>query len=302
MRKRNRMIKKLVSLVCAFTAAIAISPIGTIEANAEETATEKRYQLEAELCSQDDANELSIGDSVYASGQVKDMVEGRYLSSDEWGFYSDENMKDFLDENGLPLRCYSELSNKENALEDAVAFDKQIPEEAFGKYVYYFLGAYGAENDLLDLNLFRSKYPVTAWDNKGNYTVSLNDDNKSVTVFAIWKGKSVSIPSTIKVNGKSYKINAVGDYAIEEVERKSLTSVSLDSGITKIGKEAFKGAGKLKAITIKGNVTSIGKNAFAGINKNAVIKIKASKKNYDKIVKKIKAAGAPKTVKFKRVA
>lgn len=300
MRKRNRMIKKLVSLVCAFTAAIAISPVGAIEANAEETATEKRYQLEAELCSQDDANELSIGDYVHASGQVKDMVEGRYLSSDEWMFYSDEIMKEALEEMGVPHIFYSESS--ENSLEDAVAFEKQIPEEAFGKYVYYVLGAYCIENEQTIVETFRSKYRVTAWDSKQNYTVSLNDDNKSVTVFAIWNGKSVSIPSTIKVNGKSYKIKAVGDYAIEEVERKSLTSVSLDSGITKIGKEAFKDAGKLKYITIKGNVTSIGKNAFAGINKNAVFKIKASKKNYDKIVKRIKASGAPKTVKFKRVA
>ena len=46
---------------------------------------------------------------------------------------------------------------------------------------------------------------------------------------------------------------------------------------------------------------SIGKNAFSGINKKAVFKIKATKANYKKIVSKIKKAGAPKTVTYKRI-
>ena len=67
-----------------------------------------------------------------------------------------------------------------------------------------------------------------------------------------------------------------------------------------IGKNAFANDSKLKTISLKGAVKSVGKNAFKGINKKATITIKASKANYKKTVKAIKASSIAKTVKFKR--
>lgn len=299
--KRNCMVKKMISLVCVVTALITMEPSVTLQA-AEEVPSEDKYLLEAELCQQDNSYELSVGDYVMATGNLKDTEEQRYLESSEWGFCSYEEMKAAMDELGLPLCYYSNYDKKDQSMKDAVAFDGTIPKEAFGKYVYYWLGGYSLKDGTIIMDVFRSKYKVTAWDDKGNYTVSLNDNNKTVSVFSVCDGKSINFPSSIEINGKKYKINAVGDYALEDSEKNTLTSISLSSGITVVGKDAFQGAGKLKSITIKGNLTSVGKNAFAGINKKAVIKIKASEKNYDKIVKKIKKSGVPKSVKFKRIS
>lgn len=100
--------------------------------------------------------------------------------------------------------------------------------------------------------------------------------------------RSVSVPSAIKVNGKKYKINAVGSYALEESAKKELTSVTLSSGITSIGKESFKGAGKLKTIFICGNLTSVGKDAVAGINKKLYLKLKHQRRTMIKSLRELR--------------
>lgn len=301
MIKRNQLVKKVVSVVCSIVAIVSMSPIGTVQAKAQEINAQEQYQLVAELCQQDQYSELTVGDYVCAVGDLKDAA-GNIMDASEWEFCSYADMKDVFDEMGAPLCYYSAYDDKDRSYEDAVAFSGQIPKEAFGKYIYYWLGAYSHKDGSVTMNLFRSKYTVTAWDAKKSYTVGVNEDNKTVSIFTIWSGRSVSVPSAIKVNGKKYKINTVGSYALEESAKKELTSLTLSSGITAIGKESFKGAGKLKTIFISGNLTSVGKDAFAGINKKAVFKIKASKKNYDKIVKRIKKCGVPKTVTFKGVS
>ena len=180
-----------------------------------------------------------------------------------------------------------------------VAFSGTVPEEAFGKTVYNYCGAYLVKDTQNAVFTYApSKYNVTQWDRTKSYTVDRNDDGKSVTVFTIQNskksGKKIMFPS-------SMKITSIGDYALENDKGTGLTEVTLPSTITSIGKEAFKGAKNLKTITIKGNVKSIGKNAFSGVNKKAVFKIKATEANYKKIVSKIKKAGAPKTATYKRV-
>ena len=135
--------------------------------------------------------------------------------------------------------------------------------------------------------IFHSKYHVTKWDDSKSYTVDRNNDGKSVTVFTIQNskktGKKITFPSSIKVNGKNYKITDIGNYALDNEKGTGLTAVTLPSTINTIGKEAFKGAKNLKSITIKGNLKSVGNNAFSGINKKAVFKIKATEANYKKI-------------------
>lgn len=97
------------------------------------------------------------------------------------------------------------------------------------------------------------------------YTVSVKGLSKKV--------KRVTIPKTVKIYGKAFKVVA-------------------------IEKKAFFKQSKLKKIVIKSRtITKIGSKAFAKINKKASVTVpKAKKKQYKKLLKK---AGLSKKVKIK---
>ena len=109
--------------------------------------------------------------------------------------------------------------------------------------------------------------------------------------------KKAVVPDTITVNGTKLKVTAVGASAF--AGNKKIKTVTLGKNITKIGTKAFYKAKNLSQITVNGNtIKSIGKNAFSGVKKNCKITVQAKdKKQYNKIVKLIKKAGAKK-VKF----
>lgn len=109
--------------------------------------------------------------------------------------------------------------------------------------------------------------------------------------------KKAVVPDTITVNGTKLKVTAVGASAF--AGNKKIKTVTLGKNITKIGTKAFYKAKNLSQITVNGNtIKSIGKNAFSGLKKNCKITVLAKdKKQYKKIVKLIKKAGAKK-VKF----
>ncbi len=108
--------------------------------------------------------------------------------------------------------------------------------------------------------------------------------------------KSVSVPSTVKINGYTFKVTSVGKNAFKN--NKKLTKVTIGANVTKIGANAFSGCKKLKKITVKSKkLKSVGKNALKNIHKKAVIKVpKAKKKAYKKV---FKGKGQKKTVKIK---
>ena len=124
-------------------------------------------------------------------------------------------------------------------------------------------------------------------------TVSFNgDENKNA--------KTLKVPETIKdENGIAYTVTEIGKGAYKG--RKKLKKVVIPKTVKAIRKNAFKGCGKLSKITIYADsLTTIEKGAFSGISKDATITIKASSKSkYNKLIKKIKKAGA-KNAKFKR--
>ena len=109
--------------------------------------------------------------------------------------------------------------------------------------------------------------------------------------------KKAVVPDTITVNGTKLKVTAVSASAF--AGNKKIKTVTLGKNITKIGTKAFYKAKNLSQITVNGNtIKSIGKNAFSGVKKNCKITVRAKdKKQYKKIVKLIKKAGAKK-VKF----
>ncbi len=135
------------------------------------------------------------------------------------------------------------------------------------------------------------------------YTVgafSYTLDNNAATVAAPKRKttKTVTIPATIKVNGKSVPVTAIAANAFKGM--KNLTAVTIGKNVKTIGKNAFNGCKKLKKITIKTTKLigkTIGANVFKGINKKAVFKCPKSKKAaYKKILLK---KGAKKTMSFK---
>lgn len=158
----------------------------------------------------------------------------------------------------------------------------------------------------------------------GNYRYKLTSlSDLTVEAAGLKAGASVakiSIGSTVKLDGRTFRITSVGASAFKG--NKKAASVVVGKNVVTIGKNAFAGCIKLKkavvkssklkqigskaffncrslkSITIKSKVLkSAGKNAFKGINKKAVIKVPSAKlKAYKKLLAKKGQSG---TVKIK---
>ncbi|MGN0382976.1 MAG: leucine-rich repeat protein, partial [Eubacterium sp.] len=105
--------------------------------------------------------------------------------------------------------------------------------------------------------------------------------------------KSVVIPRSIKVSGKTYKVTSIAAGAFKN--NKKIAKVTISKNVTIIGTSAFKGCKKLKTIILKGTKTKkIRKNAFKGISQKAKFNVLNSKrKTYKKLLKR--AGGYKKT-------
>lgn len=112
------------------------------------------------------------------------------------------------------------------------------------------------------------------------------------------KKTSFTIPATIKISGKTYKVTEIASKAFKN--NKKLKSVTIGKNVKQIGTETFSGCKKLKKITIKGTMLkSVGKNAIKGIDKKATIKV--PKKQLSKYKKLFKSkTGYKKTMKIKK--
>lgn len=113
-------------------------------------------------------------------------------------------------------------------------------------------------------------------------------------------GKTVTVPATVKIKGKTYKVTSIAANAFKG--NGKIQKVTLGKNITKIGKNAFSNCKKLKTIVIKSKklkASGIAKNAFKGLTKKTAIKVpKAKKKAYQKLFRK---KGLSKNVKVKAI-
>lgn len=112
------------------------------------------------------------------------------------------------------------------------------------------------------------------------------------------KTTKVTIPGTVKIGGKIFKVTSVANNALKRTKVTSvtvgnnvttigtsafescekLTKVTTGTGITKIEANAFKNCKKLDNITIKSvKLKSVGKNALKNIKATAQIKVPAKK-------------------------
>ena len=102
---------------------------------------------------------------------------------------------------------------------------------------------------------------------------------KTVTyVKPVKQQKTVSIPASIQLNGKTYKVTAIGKKAF--YQNKKLKKVTISSSVKQIGKSAFSGCKNLTQVSIQSTTLtkqSIGTNAFKGISKKVKFTIPTKK-------------------------
>ncbi len=100
---------------------------------------------------------------------------------------------------------------------------------------------------------------------------------RAVTVIKAKKKAKLNIPATVEIGGYSYQVTEIKEKVFRN--NKKLTQVTIGKYVTKIGKQAFEGCGKLKKITVKTKkLTKIGKKAFAKIDPKAKVTVPSGKK------------------------
>ena len=107
-------------------------------------------------------------------------------------------------------------------------------------------------NTVLTDEVTNALYKVTKAGQSGGEVEYTAPKNKNLT--------EVKIPSTISINGITYKVTGIAKNAFKGC--KELTSVSMGANVVTIGANAFSGDSKLEKITIGKNVTIIGNKAF----------------------------------------
>ena len=95
----------------------------------------------------------------------------------------------------------------------------------------------------------------------GIYYYITGDNTVVVTSSGSYTG-SVTIPSSVTYDGKTYSVTAIGGYAFAYCS--GLTSVTIPNSVTEICIYAFSGCSGLTSITIPNSVTDIDFFAFSG--------------------------------------
>ena len=121
------------------------------------------------------------------------------------------------------------------------------------------------------------------------YKVTSSRSSSQTVAFIGNKVKtSVTIPTTIKIKGATYKVTEISTNAFKN--NRKLKKVVIGQNIVRIGKNAFYGCKKLTSITIKSSrltLNNIGKNAFKNTSPKATVKVpKKQKALYNQILKK----------------
>ena len=109
-------------------------------------------------------------------------------------------------------------------------------------------------------------YNITSDDEP--YTVEITRPNNST--YESYSGYpepagSLTIPSSVTYNGKTYSVTSIGEWALSLCS--GLEKVKISSSIISIGSNAFANCSKLKSVTIPNSVTSFGEDAFSHCDK-----------------------------------
>ena len=101
------------------------------------------------------------------------------------------------------------------------------------------------------------------------------------------KAKKITVPDTVKIDGKTYKVTCVSGKAFSGANK--CKTITIDKNVTSIKANAFSGCKNVKTIifkTTKLTKKTVAKNAFKGITKKTTIKVPKKKlSSYKKIFK-----------------
>ena len=132
----------------------------------------------------------------------------------------------------------------------------------------------------------RLKYKISNADTSGKGTVVFTGTTDKAA------RKALTIPTTVKIGGKSFRVTAIGTSAMSGA--KKLTTVKIGANIMTVGAKAFYGCSKLSNVTIFGTkltTAKTGANAFKGIRSNCRFKVPASRVSAYKKLLRAKGAG-----------
>lgn len=132
----------------------------------------------------------------------------------------------------------------------------------------------------------RLKYKISNADTSGKGTVVFTGATDKAA------RKTLTIPTTVKIGGKSFRVTAIGTSAMSGA--KKLTTVKIGANIMTVGAKAFCGCSKLSNVTIfstKLTTAKTGANAFKGIRSNYRFKVPASRVSAYKKLLRAKGAG-----------
>ena len=132
----------------------------------------------------------------------------------------------------------------------------------------------------------RLKYKISNADTSGKGTVVFTGATDKAA------RKTLTIPTTVKIGGKSFRVTAIGTSAMSGA--KKLTTVKIGANIMTVGAKAFCGCSNLSNVTIfstKLTTAKTGANAFKGIRSNCRFKVPASRVSAYKKLLRAKGAG-----------
>ena len=112
------------------------------------------------------------------------------------------------------------------------------------------------------------------------YTV-LSSKTVTYTAPVNKKTKTVKIPATVKLKGKTFKVTKIAASAFRS--NKYVTTLVIGNNVTTIGAQAFSGCTRLSKVTIGSGVSTIGKQAFYKCKKLKKIIVKSKKLKKAKI-------------------
>ncbi|WP_026525217.1 leucine-rich repeat protein [Butyrivibrio sp. MB2005] len=110
--------------------------------------------------------------------------------------------------------------------------------------------------------------------------------------------KTVVVPETVNVNGKTYKVTRIRKGFLKNCMQA--TKVDIGKNVNTIDKNAFNYGKKVKTIIIRGKLTKVGKGALKNTKKNVTIEVKTGAKNFGKNKKLLVKSGLPKNATVKR--
>lgn len=121
----------------------------------------------------------------------------------------------------------------------------------------------------------------------GNFKYKVTTANKQVAVVglkaAAKKKTSLTVPASVKKNGKTLKVTAINANAFKGASK--LKTVTIGKNVTTIKAKAFNGNKKLATVKTKGKLKTVKKNAFKGVTKKLKVTGTSAKAN-KKLIKK----------------